>query len=338
MNQPALSNNKGDILVVDDSSDNLLLLSAMLELQGYEVRKVMSGNMALSATQARPPDIILLDINMPDISGYDVCSRIKADEQTKDIPIIFISASSAAFDKVKAFKCGGNDYITKPFQIEELTVRIENQLAIRRLQLELKAKNINLENQIRYRNEAEDKLLRLNRKLQILANLDGLTQVANRHRFDEYFEREWLRSQREQSFLALILCDVDYFKGYNDYFGHHAGDICLQKIAQAISDVIKRPADLVARYGGEEFVVILPQTPPQIALKIAETIRLEIANLNLEHPQSDISDRVSLSLGVAGIVPSPKYTKEQLLTTADRALYTAKQQGRNRAVLQSILE
>ncbi len=327
---------QGDILVVDDKPENLLLLSVALTKKGYEVRKVVNGNLALLAAQAAPPDLILLDINMPEMNGYQVCRQLKASRQTKDIPIIFITASDETFDKVKAFNLGGSDYITKPFQIEEVRVRIENQLAICRLQQQLKAQNAKLEKEVLRRQSIEAKLLEANRQLQIIANLDGLTQVANRHRFDEYFEREWLRSQRERTELAIILCDVDYFKRYNDRFGHQAGDTCLQKVAQTISQVIKRPADLVARYGGEEFVIILPQTTATTALEVAEIIRQQIAELNLEHPTSTASDRVSLSLGVTSVQPSLQYTKEQLLATADQALYRSKQQGRNRAVLQLI--
>lgn len=328
---------KGDILVVDDKPENLLLLSVALTKKGYEVRKVVNGNLALLAAQAAPPDIILLDINMPEMNGYQVCRELKSSPKTQDIPIIFITASDEPFDKVKAFELGGNDYITKPFQIEEVGARIENQLAVCRLQQKLKAQNSKLEKEIRYRQAVQAELIEANRKLKVLANLDGLTQVANRHRFDEYFEREWLRSQRERTDLALILCDVDYFKRYNDCLGHQAGDVCLQKVAQSIDRAIKRPADLVARYGGEEFVVILPQTTAEVALQMAEHIRSQIAKLNLDHPQSDISDRVSLSLGVTSVIPNTYYVKEQLLETADRALYQAKQQGRNRAVLQLII-
>lgn len=328
---------KGDILVVDDKPENLLLLSVALTRKGYEVRKVVNGNLALLAAQAAPPDIILLDINMPDMNGYQVCKKLKANPETKDIPIIFITASDEAFDKVKAFDLGGNDYITKPFQIQEVAARIENQLAVCRLQQALKSQNTKLETEIRYRQAVEAELIEANRRLKVLANLDGLTQVANRHRFDEYFEREWLRSQRERTELAVVLCDVDYFKRYNDRFGHQAGDLCLKQVAQGISSVIKRPADLVARYGGEEFVVILPQTTAETALHMAETIRFQIARLNLEHPESDASDHVSLSLGVTSVVPNVQSTKEQLLSTADQALYQAKLQGRNRAVLQLII-
>ena len=333
-NQP----HKEDILVVDDKPENLKLLSVMLVNRGYEVRKAIDGKLALRATQAAPPDLILLDINMPEMNGYEVCAQLKSDPKTKDIPIVFISASDEAFDKVKAFGCGGVDYITKPFQIEEVVARIENQLAIRRLQLKLTAKNAKLEKEIRQKEIAQAELHKLNEKLKILATLDGLTQVGNRRRFDEYYEREWLRAQRDRSCLAMILCDVDHFKRYNDHFGHQEGDNCLKQVAQGISRVIKRPADLVARYGGEEFAIILPQTTGDKALQIAEAIRTEIFNLHLEHPQSETGDRVSLSLGVAAIMPSLEHNQKQLIATADKALYIAKQQGRNRSVLQSVEE
>lgn len=325
-----------EILVVDDQQDNILLLSTMLSLEGYQVKNVMSGQSAFQIAKDTQPHLILLDINMPEMNGYEVCQLLKADCQTKDIPIIFISASNYALDKVKAFNCGGNDYITKPFQIEEVSARIKNQLAIRRLQLQLTEKNACLENEIRQRQVVQQELLKLNQQLQILARIDGLTKIANRYYFDERFEREWRQSYRDRSSLALILCDVDFFKNYNDYFGHQAGDLCLQNVAQAISEVVQRPLDLVARYGGEEFVVLLPQTPIANALQLAEKIRQKVYDLNLPHPLSSSSDRVSLSLGVVGMIANSEYTKEQFLATADRALYQAKQQGRNQVKLGSL--
>ena len=156
------------------------------------------------------------------------------------------------------------------------------------------------------------------------------------YRFQEFFNREWRRMIREQSPLAVILCDIDYFKNYNDHFGHQAGDNCLRKVAQAISDVVQRAADLVARYGGEEFVVILPNIEESGALKVAETIRQNVEKLQLEHSQSSISNFVTLSLGVACTIPNENNSPELLLATADKALYQAKQQGRNQAVLISI--
>jgi len=337
-----IGQDKEDILVIDDKPENLRLLSIMLERQGYEVRKAINGKLGLRAAQTISPDIILLDISMPDLDGYQVCKILKADPNTCKIPVIFISAFGEVLDKVRAFKVGGCDYITKPFQIEEVFVRIENQLSIRRLQIqleqqkqELEDKNIQLQKQIHYRSLAEDKMLVLNQKLQVLANIDSLTQIPNRHRFKEFFLREWRRMGREKSPLAVILCDIDFFKKYNDSFGHQAGDDCLQKVAQAISGAVKRPADLVARYGGEEFVIILPNTEGFGALKVAEEIRQNVEKLQLEHPQSNVSDFVTLSLGVAYLIPSQDNSQELLLANADKALYEAKQKGRNQALLQS---
>lgn len=334
---------KEDILVIDDKPENLRLLSIMLDRQGYEVRKAINGKLGLTAAQTVPPDIILLDINMPEMDGYQVCQELKANPLTCRIPVIFISALDEVLDKVKAFKIGGSDYITKPFQLEEVSARIENQLSIRRLQIqlekqkqELEVKNIQLQKQIRYRSAAENKMLVLNQKLQILANIDSLTQIPNRHRFKEFFSREWGRMYREQSSLAVILCDIDYFKKYNDSFGHQAGDHCLRQVAGAISGAVNRAVDLVARYGGEEFVVILPHTDGLRALQVAEAIRQNVEKLQLEHSQSDVSDFVTISLGVAHTIPNQENSQELLLNNADKALYEAKQQGRNQAVLQSI--
>ena len=322
-----------EVLVVDDRADNLNLLSHLLSLKGYRVKVATSGIIALKQVKAAPPDIILLDISMPEMSGYEVCKLLKSDPRTCNIPVIFLSGLSGAEEKLEAFRSGGVDYITKPFQVEEVIARVRNQLELYRLQTELKAKNLRLEREIRQRQAVEQKLLELNQKLSVLATVDGLTQVANRHRFDEFFEREWRRLQREQLPLALIMSDIDYFKQYNDLLGHQAGDNCLKLVALTITETVNRPADLVARYGGEEFAIILPQTSGENALKVAEKIRLGIEKLKLQHPQSSASKYVSLSLGVACIIPTPNHDCEYLLTNADRALYEAKERGRNRAVL-----
>lgn len=329
-----------NILVVDDRPENLKLLSVMLTKKGYTVRKAINGESGIREAFATAPDVILLDINMPDINGYEVCQQLKANKQTCEIPIIFVSALNQILDKVKAFSYGASDYITKPFQIEEVSARIENQLSIRRLQKELETKNQELEKinchltqEIYYRNLAEQELLEINQKLQNLANIDSLTQVANRYHFENFLAREWRRMRRENAFLAIILCDIDCFKLYNDNFGHQAGDLCLKKVAQGISRTIKRPADLVARYGGEEFIVILPNTDPPGALKVANNINQAVQNLCLTHPYSLVSDVVTISLGVCATVPNGSNAVSELLKTADQALYEAKRKGRNQAVL-----
>ena len=330
------SQKKETILVVDDRADNTELLSIMLTLQGYEVEQSNRGIKAIEIAKARPPDLILLDVGMPEMDGFEACQRLKADPDTIDIPVIFISALDKVSDKIKAFEYGGNDYITKPFQVEEVVARVRNQLQISRLKTELKAKNTRLEQELSKRKSIEKKLLEVNQQLSKLATLDGLTQLANRRKFDEFLSREWQRGQREQHCISLIFCDIDYFKLYNDSFGHQSGDLCLQKVAQAIVSAVKRPADLVARYGGEEFAVILPQTPATNALLVAEKIRQRVKQLDLCHPRSLVSDRVSLSLGVTCAVPNSRYTTDRLLVTADRALYQAKEQGRDRAILVSM--
>ena len=324
----------GKILVVDDSSNNIELLTVILTLQGYKVKQVEEVAIELVITEL--PEIILLGVSQPGMNGFEACQKLKADSATKDIPIIFISSLDETSCKLKAFEYGASDYITKPFQIEEVIARIDNQLQISRLKTELKTKNARLERELYKRKLVEKKLLDLNQQLGKLAAVDGLTQVANRRIFDEFLTREWQRGKREKHSLALILCDIDYFKLYNDSLGHQSGDFCLRRVARTITKMVKRPADLVARYGGEEFAIILPQTSPQNALKVAETIRLKIKQLALPHPESLVSRYVSLSLGVTSIVPQQKYTQKQLLVTADKALYQAKKRGRDRSVLTAL--
>ena len=332
---------QGNILVIDDRPENLRLLSVMLTRKGYTVRKAINGDLGIRAACALAPDIILLDINMPNIDGYEVCKKLKTNEQTKQVPIIFVSALDQTLDKVKAFDYGASDYITKPFQIGEVSARIENQLSISRLQAKLEAKNRELERinfqlqkEIDYRSAAENELAKINQKLQTLATIDSLTQLANRYHFENFLAQEWKRMRRERCPIGVILCDIDYFKFYNDNYGHQAGDICLQKVAKGISSQIRRPADLVARYGGEEFVIILPNTVAQGALKVANNIRQAVESLNLGHSYSLISNVVTISLGVTSTVPNHKSTTSQLLAIADQALYKAKKRGRNQAFLQ----
>lgn len=310
---------QSNILIVDDCLDNLELLAAILVNSGYWVSTSNRGDLAIEQAKNNIPDLILLDVCMPELNGLEVCQILRENYQTKDIPIIFLSALHETETKVDAFSFGGDDYVTKPFEIEEILMRVETQLRKSRSQFQIQAQNIRLE--------------RENSQLKQLVRVDSLTQIANRHYFDECLRREWYRGIREQFPLSLILADIDYFKLYNDCFGHQQGDICLQKAAKAISKVVKRPADLVARYGGEEFAIILPQTQAENALHIAEKIRLSVKQLNLAHPESLVNQTVSLSLGVASIVPNAQFEIEQLLVAADQALYRAKKQGRDRSFL-----
>lgn len=326
----------GDILIVDNTTANLRLLSDLLSQRGYNVRAVTSGKMALTTTQASPPDLILLDICMPEIDGYEVCQQLKANAQTRDVPVIFISALDEILDKVKAFEIGAVDYITKPFHFAEVLARVATHLTLRLLQQQLQAQNTQLQHEIRDRLAAETALQIANQELHCIARLDGLTQVANRRCFDESLEFEWRRLTREHQPLSLILCDIDDFKRYNDHYGHQAGDACLRQVAQAINCHVRRPADLVARYGGEEFVVILPSTDVDGATHVAELIKAEMGLLNISHAASRIRPYVTVSMGVASILPAADYPWENLIAAADRALYAAKNQGRDRYCVQTL--
>lgn len=442
---------KGTILLVDDLPENLQLLSELLIQMGYSVRSVTSGKMALKTLHAKQPNLILLDIKMPEMDGYQVCSTLKADENLCDIPIIFTSALDDTFDKVKAFECGGVDYITKPFHIEEVVARIENQLTIQRqrfsLQQEIKKRQeteailyqsrallasvlnsaldgitalqairdpwgkiqdfrclmVNpviatafgkqredligkilfkyyfvqqtnsdffdrvvavvetgesLEEDFYYpvndsywyhcfivklddgiaitvrditaRKNMELALQAANHELQALAHLDGLTKIANRRCADEFLDKEWRRLCRSEQPLSILLLDVDYFKLYNDCYGHQQGDDCLIQIAKILQNTANRPADLAARYGGEEFIIILSETQQDKAINLAQSINDAIQALAMPHQHSKVSTMVTVSIGVASMIPDLNHTPDYLINQADAALYSAKHQGRNR--------
>ena len=325
-----------DILIVDDIPDNIRLLSDILTEQGYQVRKSLNGKMALKAIAASIPDLLLLDINMPEMNGYQLCKQLKLDPKTKAIPIIFISGISETLDKVKAFNCGGVDYITKPFQIEEVLVRINNQLTIQLQQKKLTAQNSALKQEIDRRKQAEASLLLANQELERLAIIDSLTKVANRHRFDQYLEQEWSRMRREKLPLSLILCDIDYFKFYNDTYGHQAGDNCLFQVAQALVFCAKRSTDLLARYGGEEFAMILPNTSKEGAVQVGKSMRLAIEKAQIKHQASQVSKYLTISVGVSSCIPDQNSSIKDLIKKADEALYQSKQKGRNQVNMVAI--
>jgi diguanylate cyclase (GGDEF)-like protein len=309
------SPSNGVILVVDDNPTNLSVLSIALKAAGYKIRVAMDGESAIEQVQEDAPELILLDVQMPGIDGFETCKQLKKSPLTQDIPIIFITASTDLENKVKGLSVGAVDYITKPFQQEEVLARVRVHLELRFLTRKVQEQAIALQ--------------QANQKLHRLANLDGLTEVANRRRFDEYFDQEWQRSGREQTPLSLILCDIDYFKNYNDHYGHQAGDACLRRVAKAISETLCRPTDLVARYGGEEFAIILPNTSSEGAVHVAELLQLRIKQLEILHAQSRVSSYVTLSLGISSQIPVLLQENQTLIAATDKALYLAKSEGRN---------
>jgi diguanylate cyclase (GGDEF)-like protein len=289
------------ILIVDDEKMNLDVLIGLLKPY-YRTVAAKSGEQAFKRLQVPPlPDLILLDIMMPGMDGYEVCHKLKEDNTTRDIPVIFITGKNDEQDEEKGFQVGAVDYITKPFSPSIALARVKTHI-------ELKRRGDMLER---------------------LAGLDGLTGIPNRRNFDQFLEAEWRRSIRYNHMISLIIMDIDYFKLYNDHYGHADGDECLKKVANIISKSMIRSTDLSARYGGEEFACVLPETDFEGAITTAKRILKSIQNMGIPHAQSKIADYVTVSIGVASLTPQENEKALDLIEMADKALYEAKGNGRN---------
>ena len=326
----------GTILIIDDVPANVGALFDFLKSFGFKILVAEDGASGLQKAEYVDPDLILLDVMMPGLDGFETCQRLKTNPKTQEIPVIFMTALSDTPYTLKGFELGAVDYVTKPIQQEEVLARINAQLMVSGYYKDLKVKNhqlcdINdqLQQEIFKRQAAERALEKANETLRKLAALDGLTEIANRRVFDEQIVKEWQRMSRQSSPLSLIMCDVDFFKDYNDTYGHQAGDRCLQKVALAIGKAAQRSQDVVARYGGEEFVVLAPDIDLPGMVKIAEGIQDNIKALNILHEASNVEQHVTVSIGVACAVPHYTGSPETLLGCADAALYEAKSQGRN---------
>ncbi len=333
MTNPLPPLTKADLIVVDDTPENLQLLSGLLNRYGYKVRSALDGYAALKAASAAPPDLILMDIRMPGLDGYEVCEQLKENEATRDIPVIFLSSLNEVIDKVRAFTSGGVDYVTKPFQIEEVLARIETHLTLRSLQktlqkrnAELEEKNAQLEQEIARRTQAEE-------KMRILAITDPLTSIFNRRHFFELAEKELQRSRRYQRPLSVIMFDLDHFKRLNDTYGHLAGDYALKEVVHVCQHTL-RDVDLFARYGGEEFVILLPETDSNQAHQVAERLRTAIDEEDLKWEEKLM--HATISLGVTSLqFDADNLSADKLLDQADQALYHSKNTGRNRVSIYS---
>ncbi len=313
-----------NILIVDDSETSRLLLQTILKASGYEdLICVNSANAALEyvrshVNQYNEPevDLILMDLNMPDINGLQAIELFKADPLFSDIPIIMVTVSDDEENLHKAFEAGAMDYINKPVSRLELQARVRSVL---RLKQEIDSRKVR-----------ERELEALTKRLKQLSNQDGLTGVPNRRYLEGAFSSEWRRSLREMRSLAFLMIDIDFFKAYNDTYGHVEGDKCLILVARAIRQCLRRPGDCMARYGGEEFAVLLPNTDVEGALKIASDIHAQVLMLGLHHSSSTVASQVTVSIGVDALRPTPDLAPATLIESADSALYAAKRAGRNR--------
>lgn len=416
------------ILIVDDAPDNLSVLRKLMVEQGYQTYVANSGERALEIARRVHPHLILLDVIMPGMDGFETCRQLKSHPATEDIPVLFMSARNEQEDVVTGFELGAVDYIGKPLRMAEVCARVRTQLQIRfatetqqeqaerlrtivnnmaeglliieadgRIQFtnpacdqhlgymahELAGKSISdllnplvadeyLEYFARYAANPETAHSHGTREviirhrtgksvcmdltltpmflrqplfigllhdithhklsedaLQRAAMIDPLTKIANRRHFDSFLEKEWQRAMRTGAPLSLVVLDVDHFKLYNDTLGHAQGDVCLQQVAQAIGGHALRVTDLAARYGGEEFVLLFAETDADAAFQMAESIRTHVESLRIPHPRSATSPYITVSIGVATLCPTPSDNIESLFVAADRAMYVAKEEGRN---------
>lgn len=294
---------KPKILVVDDQPINIRVVRDLFKSE-YDIYFATDGMSALKVCTKLVPDLILLDVIMPEVDGYDVCKTLKNNPDTATIPIIFVTAKREETDEVVGLEMGAVDFISKPINPTILKARVATHLAIK-IQADL---------------------------LRSQALVDGLTGIANRRKFDESLTRGWFQCLRDQQPISLMMLDVDHFKNYNDYYGHQAGDEVLKKIACTLNSKLKRPFDLVARYGGEEFVVFLPNTDHEGALQLAQQMEKAILDLAIPHAKSETINMITVSMGVTTTIPQRNDRADAVIKATDDLLYLAKSKGRAQMV------
>jgi len=299
----------GSVLVVDDNKLIRRLATKLLTKNNYEVTSAINGRAALQQINSVKPDVILLDVMMPEMDGFECCRQIKNNDSTMDIPVILVSSNTETIDKIKGLEIGAADYIVKPFDYGELLARVSTQVKMKSLLDELGKKNSRLEE---------------------LVKKDSLTNLYNHRYFYERLAAEFKTSELDKSPLSCLICDIDRFKNINDTYGHQAGDDILKSLATIFKREI-RPEDIPSRYGGEEFAFILPRTDIHEAASLAECIRQSVENNTFTF--GDIPISVTISMGVAAFPDNSAKTHIELICYADEALYGAKQKGRNKTIL-----
>lgn len=301
------------IMIVDDDPGTIRVLAEILKEVG-KIHFTTKGADALALAHSAQPDLILLDVEMPDLDGFAVCEQLKRDPHFRDVPIIFVTSHEDMEMESRALTSGAIDFIHKPPHPMVVKARVMNYLALK--------------------HQTE--------RLKMLSMEDGLTGIANRRAFDEALKIEWRRAYRNEYPLSLLMLDVDYFKRYNDTYGHQAGDDCLRALSRLFSDTVKRPGEMVARYGGEEFVVMLPNCPLDEACILGEMLCAGVRKLAIEHSTSDAAKVVTISIGASCMQPGREQHNDamdrgerplnalDLLVSADHALYESKHMGRDR--------
>lgn len=304
------------ILLVDDSPTLRHTVTRQLQEIGHEVEDASDAQSALLAFSQFKPDLVLLDVMLPGADGYFVARQIRELESGKWTPIVFLSARDADEDLARGIEAGGDDYLVKPISSTVLRAKLRAMQRLRGMS--------------RRNEEISEALRHANTQLRHLSQTDELTGLQNRRGFDEAMLQELRSAQRDRIPLTLILCDIDFFKAYNDTFGHVAGDACLQRVAAILRSVCLRPRDKAARYGGEEFALILPHTPKSGAMTYARGLQAVLRQAAIANPKSAASEWLTLSGGITTCIPDAAATCESMIQRADEALYAAKALGRNR--------
>lgn len=325
------------ILVVDDQPANLLVMESLLEGMAADVVSAASGTKALALMLEHEFALVLLDVQMPEIDGFETATLMRGKKQTRHLPIIFVTAISKEDEHIfRGYETGAVDYLFKPIDSHILRSKVEIFLELDRQRRLLSSKSAELDRKVQELLAVKAQLEKANKQLNGLSLTDALTGLANRRCFQEVLQTEWRRAMRNKRPLTLILADIDAFKPFNDTYGHVAGDQCLVEIAAVIKSPLMRPSDLAARYGGEEFAILLPDTALKGGVYLAEEIRREVEKLKITHAGSETDGHVTMSFGVASVVPNQDLVELDLVCAADKAMYSAKEEGRNRVnVLES---
>lgn len=306
------------ILLLEDEYDALRALETLLTAAQHTILTAQDGEQGIELFLNERPDLVLLDVNLPGLNGYQVAQYIRSKSEREWVPIVFLSGEGSDEAIAHGIEVGGDDYLVKPISYTVLSAKLRamERIATMRRDLDIMSKQ----------------LAEANKHLKWLSFHDALTKVANRRFFDSVLTQEWNRQRRHRKPLNLLLIDVDDFKAYNDFYGHQCGDGCLTRVAHVLQQRVQRSSDLLCRYGGEEFAVILPMVSPEEAYQLAERLRLDVAEAQLEHRASSTASHVTVSIGVASTIPCASSTATDLIVSADEKLYKAKSSGKNKVV------